>query len=1114
MEDNDDCTNGCLLARCGDGITNSLGVNPSLIEECDDMDSDNFNACTNACANAACGDGFLYALNENCDDGNGDNTDGCPDLAPATPDGRTYCQPARCGDGFTQAGVETCDDGNGVNTDACPDGTGAVCAPAFCGDTYVQTGVEQCDTGGTPTATCDAQCYVLPRRYIEVETNNSTATANTIGTFTRVEGTITLAADVDFFAFTVSEVVHLTATVSNPAGQCTGAYDTFLTLLDQAGAILATNDDINASTNFCSSVNPTANPGARGLEPGRTYYLAVRHFSATGTLNGPYQLDLVFAPNTCGDTFRGGTELCDGVPGCSAACMPVCGDGIVVAPFETCDGVPVPTGCDPVTCTSICGDGTVLPPEECDPPMAGTCSSACRLEYPRELEPNSSLTPPDEPSPLAAPGITGELPAADVDLFTFTLSAVSHVRLETRGLAGPCPAGADTILDLIGADGTTVIGSDDNDGDGNCSFIRPAVDTFARALQPGVYYVRVTARAAVAEYLLTIQITANTCGDGFLAGTEICDDGNPALNDGCEMCAPRCGDGIRVGPETCDGTPLPLGCDPGSCQPVCGDGTVLAPEQCDDSQAPPMDGDGCSALCRFEYASEGTVLNNTTAQADTNPALTMPGITGSVEPETDVDIYRLEITQANTSIRLFTEESQDACPTADTQLRLRSATGTSLAIDTDDGRGNCSYLGAGLGPDGFGNDAAATNMAVGVYYVEVTSELYFGEQFPIPAYTLRVEIIAPGCGNGILNPGEICDDGNQVDGDNCNNMCALNLMLTPEVEPNSDRTDAMVHGPLAAGQNGWSAAINGPTALPTPGAGDQDYFMFTIPAGQTRSVRAEVSDGTTGCPFDSILELRSATNTVLVTDLDDGIGNCSLIDGVVDGPAQNLGEGTYYLVVRHNSATSTVTAPYVLSLNLIAPGCGNRILEGGEACDDGNMNTGDGCDACAFEPGWGAETEPNGACASAVDGTDNQCTAPEIDAGRASANILTFNALGVARVDGAITPTGDDDWYAVDVVTPGPLVLQTAVPGSTTCGGIDTTIELFTALGVAPLVEDDDDSFNFCSFIGPGPAPEGTTTGFDAAVANLAVGRYYVRVHAWSATGTIAAYRLTVTRSP
>lgn len=85
-------------------------------------------------------------------------------------------------------------------------------------------------------------------------------------------------------------------------------------------------------------------------------------------------------------------------------------------------------------------------------------------------------------------------------------------------------------------------------------------------------------------------------------------------------------------------------------------------------------------------------------------------------------------------------------------------------------------------------------------------------------------------------------------------------------------------------------------------------------------------------------------------------------------------------MVRHNSATSTVTAPYVLSLNLIAPGCGNRILEGGEACDDGNMNTGDGCDACAFEPGWGAETEPNGACASAVDGTDNQCTAPEIDA--------------------------------------------------------------------------------------------------------------------------------------
>lgn len=140
--------------------------------------------------------------------------------------------------------------------------------------------------------------------------------------------------------------------------------------------------------------------------------------------------------------------------------------------------MPVPTGCDPVTCTSICGDGTVLPPEECDPPMGrGPAAAPAAWSTRVSWSPHSCSHPARRAQPAGcARHHRAELPAADVDLFTFTLSAVSHVRLETRGLAGPCPAGADTILDLIGADGTTVIGSDDNDGDGNCSF-SPAART-------------------------------------------------------------------------------------------------------------------------------------------------------------------------------------------------------------------------------------------------------------------------------------------------------------------------------------------------------------------------------------------------------------------------------------------------------------------------------------------------------------------------------------------------------------------------------------------------------------------------------------------------------------
>jgi len=60
----------------------------------------------------------------------------------------------QCGNGV-QEGNEECDDGNGDNTDACLN----TCVVASCGDTFVWLGVETCDPpDGT---TCDAQCMTI-----------------------------------------------------------------------------------------------------------------------------------------------------------------------------------------------------------------------------------------------------------------------------------------------------------------------------------------------------------------------------------------------------------------------------------------------------------------------------------------------------------------------------------------------------------------------------------------------------------------------------------------------------------------------------------------------------------------------------------------------------------------------------------------------------------------------------------------------------------------------------------------------------------------------------------------------------------------------------------------
>ncbi len=116
---------------------------------------------------AVCGNGVREGAEE-CDDGNGDNTDACP----------STCQTARCGDGFVRQGVEQCDDGNGTPNDGC-----AACTtdPPVCGNGRLEAG-ETCDDGNTQNGDpCPADCRVEP----------CTPTATRVGTtvrFTRPTG--------------------------------------------------------------------------------------------------------------------------------------------------------------------------------------------------------------------------------------------------------------------------------------------------------------------------------------------------------------------------------------------------------------------------------------------------------------------------------------------------------------------------------------------------------------------------------------------------------------------------------------------------------------------------------------------------------------------------------------------------------------------------------------------------------------------------------------------------------------------------------------------------------------------------------------------------------------
>lgn len=88
------------VPACGDGVVQGQ-------EECDDGNTNNFDACTNMCTQARCGDGVVQP-GESCDDGNEIPDDACTN----------NCTEPTCGDGIVQAG-EACDDPDDPNCVDC-----------------------------------------------------------------------------------------------------------------------------------------------------------------------------------------------------------------------------------------------------------------------------------------------------------------------------------------------------------------------------------------------------------------------------------------------------------------------------------------------------------------------------------------------------------------------------------------------------------------------------------------------------------------------------------------------------------------------------------------------------------------------------------------------------------------------------------------------------------------------------------------------------------------------------------------------------------------------------------------------------------------------------------
>ncbi len=298
------------------------------------------------------------------------------------------------------------------------------------------------------------------------------------------------------------------------------------------------------------------------------------------------------------------------------------------------------------------------------------------------------------------------------------------------------------------------------------------------------------------------------CGDGKLQrGVDECDDGNRVDTDDCVACAlARCGDGfVRTGSEQCDDA---NGNDDDQCSntcrvPVCGDNRRQGTEACD---LGPQNGDKPAFLVSQQ---SGTSIG-------TNPIY---------RPKTAVAFYDYRSASSHTGLEQVGESRiylYVDTGTGRLSLVLTHGIdfiGTGLAqpssqvdfdvvgippgfvIDlSDDNASEFSKTGAttAIGRWKFQNNSDGGVLGglpfPGVWKITVTPKFAEGlttwgwvrddlqripmkmtEPITIEAFDqttrCRKNCTVPRCGDGVLDGGEVCDDGNTTSGDGCASDC-------------------------------------------------------------------------------------------------------------------------------------------------------------------------------------------------------------------------------------------------------------------------------------------------------------------------------------------------------
>jgi cysteine-rich repeat protein len=191
----------------------------------------------------------------------------------------------------------------------------------------------------------------------------------------------------------------------------------------------------------------------------------------------------------------------------------------------------------------------------------------------------------------------------------------------------------------------------------------------------------------------------------------------------------------------------------------------------------------------------------------------------------------------------------------------------------------------------------------------------------------------PVCGDGELGEiNELCDDGNTIDGDGCSADCQTVEYGVICGGLDSISGDTLRAGDTAGGWDGFQASCQWGIAraelveFVPPGFGRLQVWVES-PTAQLVSVRTDCADSSS--------ELGCAAGNDFAPEV---------THQVVDAAP---------LTIVVSALTVLEEGPYTLHVEWTDEVCGDGVVAGHEACDDGNTGSGDGCsgDCLAVEYG-------------------------------------------------------------------------------------------------------------------------------------------------------------------